>query len=144
MRRETDAQARLDLHQDSPEAIKALSAADAAVGRLGLDPMLHELVNGCAYGVDLHAHEAQEHGETDHRMHALSVWRETPFFTPRERAALGWTEAITRIAGTHAPDADHAGLAAHFTPAGQVNLTLGIALINSWNRLAIGFRKRPA
>jgi AhpD family alkylhydroperoxidase len=137
-------QARLDLNLVSPEAITALSAPDAAVGRPGLDPVLHELVNGCAYGVDLRAREAQEHGETDHRMHALAVWRETPFFTPRERPALGWTEAITRIADTHAPDADQAELAAHFTPAEQVNLTLGIALNNSWNRLATGFRKRSA
>ncbi len=129
------------LHLASPAAmmsLSALSALDGALGRLGLGPSLLELVklrasqiNGCACR-GYH--------------HALAAWRETPAFTPRERAALGWTEARTRladtrIADTHTPDADHARLAAHFTPAEQVDLTLACALINRGSRFATGFRK---
>ena len=142
---------RLDLYKASPDAIKALVALEAAVSKLGIDPALQELVrlrasqiNGCAFCVDLHSSDARKKGETERRLHAVTVWRETPFFTPRERAALAWTEAVTLIADTHAPDADHAELAAHFTEAERMNLTLAIGLINVWNRLAIAFRKMPA
>ena len=142
---------RLDLYKASPDAIKALVALEAAVSKLGIDPALQELVrlrasqiNGCAFCVDLHSSDARKKGETERRLHAVTVWRETPFFTPRERAALAWTEAVTLIADTHAPDDVHAELAAHFSEAERVNLTLAIGLINIWNRLAIGFRKLPA
>ena len=142
---------RLDFYKASPEAIKAMVALEVAVSKLGIDPALQELlrlrasqVNGCAYCVDLHSGDARKKGETERRLYAVSVWRETPFFTPRERAALGWTEAITRIADTHAPDEAYEALRAEFSEAECVNLTLAIGLINSWNRLAIGFRKMPA
>jgi AhpD family alkylhydroperoxidase len=142
---------RLDFYKASPEAIKAMVALEVAVSRLGINPALQELlrlrasqVNGCAYCVDLHSGDARKKGETERRLYAVSVWRETPFFTPRERAALGWTEAITRIADTHAPDEAYEALRAEFNEAECVNLTLAIGLINSWNRLAIGFRKMPA
>ena len=142
---------RLDFYKASPEAIKAMVALEVAVSKLGIDPALQELlrlrasqVNGCAYCVDLHSGDARKKGETERRLYAVSVWRETPFFTPRERAALGWTEAITRIADTHAPDEAYEALRAEFNEAECVNLTLAIGLINSWNRLAIGFRKMPA
>lgn len=141
---------RLDFYKASPEAIKAMVALEVAVSKLGIDPALQELlrlrasqVNGCAYCVDLHSGDARKKGETERRLYAVSVWRETPFFTPRERAALGWTEAITRIADTHAPDEAYEALRAEFSEAECVNLTLAIGLINSWNRLAIGFRKMP-
>ncbi|WP_411877896.1 carboxymuconolactone decarboxylase family protein [Polaromonas sp. YR568] len=141
---------RLDFYKASPEAIKAMVALEVAVSRLGIEPALQELVrlrasqvNGCAYCVDLHSSDARKKGETERRLYAVSVWRETPFFTPRERAALGWTEAITRIADTHAPDEAYEALRAEFNEAECVNLTLAIGLINSWNRLAIGFRKMP-
>ena len=142
---------RLDFYKTSPDAIKALMALEVAVSKLGIEPALHELVrlrasqvNGCAYCVDLHTSDARKKGETERRLYAVSVWRETPFFTPRERAALGWTEAITRIADTHAPDESYDALRAEFSEVECVNLTLAIGLINSWNRLAIGFRKMPA
>lgn len=142
---------RLDFYKASPEAIKAMVALEVAVSRLGIDPALQELlrlrasqINGCAYCVDLHSGDARKKGETERRLYAVSVWRETPFFTPRERAALGWTEVITRIADTHAPDEAYEALRAEFSEAECVNLTLAIGLINSWNRLAIGFRKMPA
>ncbi len=141
---------RLDFYKASPEAIKAMVALEVAVSKLGIDPALQELlrlrasqINGCAYCVDLHSGDARKKGETERRLYAVSVWRETPFFTPRERAALGWTEAITRIADTHAPDEAYEALRAEFSEAECVNLTLAIGLINSWNRLAIGFRKMP-
>ena len=144
-------EARLDLYKASPDAIKALVAMESAVAKLGLEPALQELVklrasqiNGCAFCVDMHSSDLRKKGETERRLYAVSVWRETPFFTPRERAALAWTEAVTLIAETHAPDDVHAELAAHFNEAERVNLTLAIGLINTWNRLAIAFRKLPA
>jgi AhpD family alkylhydroperoxidase len=143
--------ARLDFYTASPDATKAMIALDAAVHKLGLEAQLLELVklrasqlNGCAYCVDLHTGQARKGGESDRRLHGVSVWRETPFFTQRERAALGWTEAITQLSLTQAPDAGYEQLKAHFTDKEMVDLTLAIATINSWNRLAVGFRKQPA
>lgn len=143
--------ARLNFYTASPEATKAMIALDGAVHKLGLELQLLELVklrasqlNGCAYCVDLHTSEARKGGESDRRLHGVSVWRETPFFTQRERAALAWTESITQLSLTHAPDADYEELKAHFSDKEMVDLTLAIAMINSWNRLAVGFRKQPA
>ena len=142
---------RLDFYKASPDALKALIALDVAVGKLGLEPALLDLVklrasqiNGCAFCVDLHASDLRKKGESERRVYAVTVWREAPFFTPRERAALAWTEAITRVADSHAPDADYDALRAEFSEAERVNLTLAIGLINSWNRLSIGFRKTLA
>jgi AhpD family alkylhydroperoxidase len=142
---------RLDFYKASPDALKALIALDVAVGKLGLEPALLDLVklrasqiNGCAFCVDLHASDLRKKGESERRVYAVTVWREAPFFTPRERAALAWTEAITCVADTHAPDADYDALRAAFSEAEMVNLTLAIGLINSWNRLSIGFRKTLA
>jgi AhpD family alkylhydroperoxidase len=141
-------QARLDFYKASPEAIKALIALEVAVGKLGLDPQLVDLVklrasqiNGCAYCIDLHTADLRKAGETDRRLATLGVWRETPFFTERECAALAWTEALTDVAHTHVPDAAYEALAAQFSEAEQVNLTMAVNTINSWNRLSIGFRK---
>jgi len=97
-------------------------------------------INGCAYCLDMHTKDARLAGETEQRLYALSVWRETPFFTDRERAALEWTEAVTRVADTHVPDEIHARVAAHFNEAELVALTFGVVVINSWNRLAVSFR----
>ena len=141
---------RIDFYKASPDAIKALIALEAAVIKLGLEAPLLELVklrasqiNGCAFCVDLHTSDARKKGETERRLYAVSVWRETPFFSARERAALAWTEAITNIAQTHAPDEDYNNLREHFSEREMVDLTLAINTINSWNRLAIGFRKTP-
>jgi AhpD family alkylhydroperoxidase len=143
-------QTRLDFHSASPAATQAMVAFDTAVKALALEPRLVELVklrasqlNGCAYCVDLHSRDAKRQGDTDRRLHALAVWRESPFFTERERAALAWTEALTRLSETHAPDADYAWLSQHFDERERVDLTLAINAINSWNRLAVGFRKLP-
>lgn len=142
---------RIDFYKASPDAIKALIGLEAAVIKLGLEAPLMELVklrasqiNGCAYCVDLHTNDARKKGETERRLYAVSVWREAPFFSARERAALAWTEAITNIAQTHAPDEDYKNLSAHFSEREMVDLTLAIATINSWNRISVGFRKMPA
>lgn len=144
-------QPRLDFYKASPDAAKAMLALEAAVKSLGLEPSLLELVklrasqiNGCAYCVDMHSRDARKHGESERRLYAITVWRETPFFTERERAALAWTDALTRISETSAPDADYEWLSSQFTERERVDLTLAINAINSWNRLAIGFRSVSA
>lgn len=141
---------RTDFYKASPDALKAMIALEGAVNKLGLEASLLDLIrlrasqiNGCAFCVDLHSTDLRKAGESERRVYAVSVWRETPFFTERERAALAWTEAITLLPQTHAPDADYQALCAQFSEAEQVNLTLAIATINSWNRLAVGFRKTP-
>jgi AhpD family alkylhydroperoxidase len=97
-------------------------------------------INGCAFCLHMHTKDARASGETEERIYLLNAWRESPLFNDRERAALAWTEALTLVAETHAPDEDYAELSRHFTPVEQVNLTLMIGAINTWNRLAIGFR----
>jgi AhpD family alkylhydroperoxidase len=142
---------RIDYYKASPEAMKALIALEVAVGKLGLEKSLIELIklrasqiNGCAFCVDMHASDMRKAGETDRRINGVVVWRETPFFSERERAVLAWTEALTQLSTTHAPDADYAPLAALFTPKEQVDITLAICTINAWNRFGVGFRKQPA
>ena len=97
-------------------------------------------INGCAYCIDMHTKDARLAGETEQRIYALNAWRETPFFTDRERAALEWTEAVTRVADTHVPDEVYDRVAAHFNEADLVALTFAVIVINSWNRLSISFR----
>ncbi|GAB2844378.1 carboxymuconolactone decarboxylase family protein [Pseudoduganella ginsengisoli] len=141
---------RIDFYAAAPDAMKAMMAMEVAIGKLGLEPALVELIklrasqiNGCAYCVDLHAGDMRKQGESERRITGVSVWRETPFYTPRERAALAWTEALTLLAQTHAPDADYAALAEHFTPAEMVAVTMAVNSINNWNRFGVGFRKLP-
>ena len=112
-----------------------------------LDRPLFELVkirasqiNGCAYCLDMHTKDARRAGETEQRIYALNAWRETPFFSERERAALEWTEHVTRVADTHVPDEVYERAAAQFDEAELVALTMGVIVINSWNRLSIAFR----
>jgi AhpD family alkylhydroperoxidase len=141
---------RINYYTSSPEAMKAMMALENATANLGLEKPLLELVklrasqiNGCAFCVDMHAGDARKAGESERRLMGVSVWRETPFFTPRERAALAWTEALTLLSQTHAPDEDYAAISREFTPTEQVNLTLAIATINAWNRFGVGFRSVP-
>jgi AhpD family alkylhydroperoxidase len=139
---------RIDFYTASPAALKALLTLEGSIAKLGLEPSLIELVkmrtsqiNGCAFCLDMHSRDAREAGESERRLYVLPAWRETTLFTPRERAALAWTEAITLITQGHASDADYAAAAAEFNEAEMVNLTLAITTINAWNRFAIGFRK---
>jgi AhpD family alkylhydroperoxidase len=115
-----------------------------------MDPKLFELVkirasqlNGCAYCLDMHTKDARLAGETEQRLYALSAWHETPFFTPRERAALEYTEAVTRVGDTHVPDDLYARVSKLFDEDEMVALTFAVVVINAWNRLAISFRVPP-
>jgi AhpD family alkylhydroperoxidase len=112
-----------------------------------LEPKLFELVktrasqiNGCAYCLDMHTKDARHHGETEQRLYALSAWRETPFYTDRERAALEWTEAVTLVSDSHVPDDVFERVSAQFSEPELVALTFGVVVINCWNRLSIAFR----
>jgi AhpD family alkylhydroperoxidase len=143
-------QPRIDFYTASPDALKAMMALEAAVSKLPLEKSLIELVklrasqiNGCAFCIDMHTADAIKDGETPRRLFAVTAWREAPFFTDRERAALAWTESLTQLSLTHAPDEDYALLSAEFSPKEMVDLTVAISTINSWNRLAVGFRKIP-
>jgi len=141
---------RLDFYKASPSAMRPLIALEAEVSKLGIDPVLLDLVklrasqiNGCAYCVDLHATDLRKKGESERKIVAVAVWRETPFFSDRERAALAWTEALTLLPQSQAPDTDYDVLSRHFNDRERVDLTLSIGIINVWNRLAVGFRKAP-
>ncbi|MBN3865484.1 MULTISPECIES: carboxymuconolactone decarboxylase family protein [Pseudomonas] len=143
-------QPRIDFYTASPDGLKAMMALEAAVSKLPLEKSLIELVklrasqiNGCAFCIDMHTADAIKDGETPRRLFAVTAWREAPFFTDRERAALAWTESLTQLSLTHAPDEDYALLSAEFSPKEMVDLTVAISTINSWNRLAVGFRKMP-
>jgi len=138
---------RLNPTAAAPDAYKAMVALETYIKGCGLEPSLIELVkmrasqiNGCAFCLDMHSKDARAHGETEQRLYLLDAWRESPLYSERERAALGWTEALTLIAQTRAPDADYARLKEQFSDAEQVKLSLLIGTINTWNRLAIGFR----
>jgi len=98
-------------------------------------------MNGCAYCLDMHTKDARALGESEQRLYALNAWRETPFYTDRERAALGWAESITLISQTHAPDEEFAAVRTQFSEEELVKLTMAIITINGWNRLAIAFRE---
>ena len=141
---------RMNFYQAAPEAMKSIAALESYVGESGLEPALIELVktrasqiNGCAFCINMHTQDARKRGETEQRLYLLNAWRESPVYTDRERAALAWTEAVTLIAETHAPDDVYNEVRAHFSEAETVNLTMLIATINSWNRLAISFRAVP-
>ena len=143
-------EARLDYMKASPEAYKAMAQMEGVVRRSGIDPKLLELIkirasqlNGCAFCIDMHTKDARSKGETEQRIYSLDAWRETPFFTEKERAALAWTEALTNIQVGHAPDAVYHELSRSFGEGDIVNLTLAITTINAWNRIAIGFRLVP-
>jgi AhpD family alkylhydroperoxidase len=138
---------RIDIWQVAPEAKRALLAVERYVRQSGLEPPLLELVkvrasqiNGCAYCVDMHTQDARAHGETEQRLYAIAVWREAPFFTPRERAALAWAEAVTLVSQGHVPDKVFRTAREQFTEKELVDLTMALAAINSWNRLMVSFR----
>ncbi|MBX6741760.1 MAG: carboxymuconolactone decarboxylase family protein [Acetobacteraceae bacterium] len=140
-------QPRLNPDEAAPEAMQAVRALASYVGRCGLEPRLIKLVemrasqiNGGAFCLDMHSRDARRLGETEQRLYLLDAWRESPLYSAQERAALAWTEALTRIAETRAPDADYAALREQFSEAEIVKISLLIATINALNRLAIGFR----
>lgn len=143
-------QSRIEYKNAAPVGIEALRGLESYVRRSGLEGGLLELVklrvsqiNGCAYCIDMHTKDARMRGESEQRLYALSAWQETPFFSDRERAALAWTEAVTRIGDGHVPDQVFEQVRKHFTDKELVDLTLAVVAINGWNRLAISFRAVP-
>lgn len=141
---------RLNYSKVAPDALKAMHELEKYVHGSGLERSLYELVkirasqiNGCAYCIDMHTKDARKAGETEQRLYALSAWRETPFYTPRERAALAWTEALTLISENEVPDSLYESVREHFDEREIVALSMAIVAINGWNRLAIGFRTVP-
>ncbi len=140
-------QARFDYYKADPASLQAMLALEKHVTTNELPQNLRELIklrasqiNGCAYCVDMHSRDLRKAGETEQRLNLLCVWRESPLFTEKERAALAWTEAVTLISQTNAPDDVYQELARHFTEQERVQITLLIGTINTWNRLAISFR----
>lgn len=135
----------------APAAIKAMMTLETAIAATGLDKTLvgfiklrASQINGCAYCIHLHVGHLRQAGESEMRMHLLSAWREAPIYSPRERAVLAWTEALTLLPQNGASDEVYAEFAAQFSPAEQVNITLAIGAINVWNRLQVGFGIVPA
>ncbi len=142
---------RLDFEAAAPAFYQAMVHLDRAATReldsAGIEPRLRELIrirasqlNGCAYCIDMHAKDARAIGETEQRVYALPAWRETGFYTSRERAALAFTESVTLLASTHVPDSDYEAVAAEFSPAEVGALVALIIAINSWNRIGVSSR----
>jgi AhpD family alkylhydroperoxidase len=141
---------RLKYDKAAPGALQAMYSLQKYVEGCGLERSLLELVktrasqiNGCACCIDLHTKDARAHGETEQRLYALNAWRETPFFTDRERAALAWTEAVTLISEGHVPDDVFEQARTLFSDDELINLTTAVVAINGWNRFAISFRAEP-
>lgn len=140
-------QPRLNFKQVSPDAFKAMMGIEAYVHQCGLEHSLLELVktrvsqiNGCAHCLDMHTKDARALGESEQRLYLLSAWREAPFYTGRERAALAWAEAVTRIDLGEVADEVYDEARRHFNEKELVDLTLAIVGINGWNRLNVPFR----
>lgn len=143
-------QTRLDFYTADPAIMKALMGVENQIAKGSVDILLKELVrlrasqiNGCAFCLDMHVTDAVKAGESSRRLATVAAWRETPFFSDRERAALEWTEALTLVSHNHVPDAVWEAVRPHFTDAELMELTAVITSINSWNRFAIAFRKMP-
>jgi len=142
---------RLDYQKIAPQgAMAAMLGMESYTRKCGLEHRLLELIktrasqiNGCAFCIDMHTKDARADGETEQRLYALSAWRETPFFTERERAALEWTEALTLVSRDQVPDDVYERVRAQFSETEIINLTMAVVTINAWNRIAISFRAVP-
>jgi AhpD family alkylhydroperoxidase len=143
-------QTRLDFYTADPAIMKVLIGVENQLAKGTIEILTKELVrlrasqiNGCAFCLDMHVTDALKEGESQRRLATVSAWRETPFFTDRERAALEWTESLTLVSQNHVPDSVWEAVRPHFTDAELMELTALITSINSWNRFAIAFRKMP-
>jgi AhpD family alkylhydroperoxidase len=146
----TQAQPRLNYPKAAPKTLQAMLAISEVVRQSGLEETLLHLIeirasqiNGCAFCIDMHIRDAKAAGETDERINLLTAWREVDFYTPRERAALAWTERLTRLADEHVTDNDFNAARKELTEEELANLTLAIVTINGWNRFNVGFRVPP-
>ena len=142
---------RMSLPLVAPDAYRAVSGVETYIRDCGLEPSLIELVklrasqvNNCAFCLDKHSKDARRGGETEQRLYVLSAWREAPFYSERERAALAWTEHLTRLVTDGAPAEAFGRLRDVFSPVEIANLTVLIGLINLWNRVGVGFEMSPA
>ena len=140
---------RINYIQAEPHLTKALYGLELAIQKCGLDHALLHLIklrasqiNGCAFCVDMHWKDARQGGESEQRLYGLNGWRDAPYYSDKERSALAWTESLTLIAETHAPDEDYHELRKHFDEHEIVQLTFAIASINAWNRLGISMRAK--
>jgi AhpD family alkylhydroperoxidase len=141
---------RIDLTKHALDAQKSLYALEKYIANSGLDRKLIHLlkmrasqINGCAYCIDMHSKDARALGESEQRLYELNAWRETPFYTDRERAALEWTESLTLVSQTHVPDEVYESVKKHFSEKEIVDLSILVSVINVWNRLAISTRTMP-
>jgi AhpD family alkylhydroperoxidase len=141
---------RIDAREAAPEVFRAMLGLEAAVRKTGLEGNLLNLVrlrasqvNGCAFCIDMHSKDLRAEGESEERLYLLNAWRESPFYSDRERAALAWTEAVTRITEGHVPDDVYEQARQQFSDEELVKLTLAVVAINAWNRFGIAFRAMP-
>ena len=141
---------RFDYAKVAPGAYRAMAGLEHYLHESGLEEnLLHVIklrasqINGCAYCLDMHWKDLKSIGETDQRLYELNAWEEGPFYSDRERAALAWTEAVTRVADSHVPDEIYEHVRQHFSEKEMADLTLAVATINAWNRLAISARTTP-
>lgn len=146
----TQSQPRLNYAKAAPKTLQAMLAISEVAKQSGLEESLLYLIdtrasqiNGCAFCIDMHIRDAKAAGETDDRINLLTAWREVDLYTPRERAALAWTEKLTRLADSHVTDQDFNAARKEFTEEELANLTLAIVTINGWNRFNVGFRVPP-
>ncbi len=146
----TELKPRINYGKVVPGAFRVMRDMERLVHESGLEPKLLELIkvrasqiNGCAYCVDMHWKDARVGGETEQRLYSLNAWRETPFYTERERAALAWTESLTLLSQNDVPDELYEATRRHFSEEELVNLSMAIVAINSWNRLVVSFRTVP-
>ena len=142
--------ARIDLMHVNPGIIQAMLGLERQIRRAGLDSKLLDLVrmrasqiNGCAYCLDMHSKDARANGETEQRLYGLNAWRETPYYSARERAALEWTEAVTLVSETHVPDDVYERVREQFSEDELAHLSLAVVAINGWNRLNVAARTVP-
>ena len=143
-------ESRLDYARQSPVGYRAMLALNQFVEDCGLEHSLLHLIkirasqiNGCAYCIDMHTKDARAAEESESRIYLLDAWREAPFYTDRERAALAWTESVTLLSETHVPDADYDAARRQFSEEELVNLTWAVVTINGWNRVCVAFRAQP-
>ena len=141
---------RINYSKGASGGYRAMLGLEKYVRESGLEPSLLELmklrasqINGCAYCLDMHWKDARVRGESEQRLYSLNAWRETSYYTERERAALAWTESVTLIADNHVPDELYEQVRQHFSEEEVANLTFAVVTINAWNRLAISFRTEP-
>lgn len=142
--------ARIDLMHAAPGVMHAMLGLERQVQKAGLDSTLLDLVrmrasqiNGCAYCLDMHSKDARANGETEQRLYGLEAWRETPYYSERERAALEWTEALTLVSETHVPDDVYERVREQFSEEQLMHLSLAVVAINGWNRLNVAARTVP-